>query len=67
MLDALATFAKSPKSDAFPVVAIVIKSIVFTLFTVQLEAVVPAANVPLMLLLLPDIFMINCMSMEINY
>ena len=60
MLDALATFAKSPKSDAFPVDAIVIKSIVFTLFPVPLEAVVPAANVPLMLLLLPDIYHLAC-------
>ena len=58
MLDALATFAKSPKSDAFPVVAIVIKSIVFTLLPVPLAAVVPAANVHLMLLLLPEIFLL---------
>ena len=49
---------KSPKSCALPVDAIVIKSIVFTLFPDPLAAVVPPENVPLTLLLLPVIFLL---------
>ena len=54
----LLTTVKSPKSCALPVDAIVIKSMVFTLFPDPLEAVVPPAIVPLIRLVLPEIFLL---------